>query len=70
MMRNSTLFKYNALFGIQTNGQQAHKQVLLILMQLNGVLLHGDGVQVDDGEEQLVMVTGFILQLHPLSQGA
>lgn len=55
---------------VEADGKQAGQHLAATLPQVAGVLLDGDGVQVDDGEEQGCVGRGLILQADPLSQGA
>ena len=53
------------LFGIQPAGEIQRDQILGVLLELFGVLGHGDGVQVGDEDVHLI----FILIFHELTDG-
>jgi hypothetical protein len=70
MLLDATLGKDDGLLGVQADSEQAGEHLTAPCCQLVGILADGDGVQVDNGEEQRGIGGRVVLQLHPLAQGA
>lgn len=58
------LHEDGAFFRIDTAGQVQRQRIQRGLAQFLGVLAHGDGMQIDDAVDAVVVV----LHLHPLTQ--
>lgn len=70
MLRYAPLIKNGAPFWVEADGKQGSEHLTPVLAELVCVAWNGEGVQVDDREEELVRLAGVVLHVLPLLQRA